>query len=204
MTDKPPRPSLMVVAFGVAILAATFRAMQTGLWSQEVVFAFAIAYGSTLVLGYGVLSGPVAFTGMLADSQANLTEKAKHIHTAKTLGDPQVGQAAGATKPKDELQEAWRGWTEGKLAGIRDGKHDGPHYSGGMDAIMDYPLWKIWTHILLGLKLIEPVIDRQRTVFARGVNAESAILAVRAAGEIPLPPQVTYKPLANTEAEKQP
>ena len=138
----------------------------------------------------------------LAEAEHLRLQAAQHAYDRRNVGKVKLTLTAQLLPAVDARAEAWRRWTVRHLEAIRDGTESGPHYTGGLDAAMDFPLWKIFTYILMKLELIGPVVNRQRTVFVAGVNAQSAALAVRAAKVVPLPPEVTFDPPGSTEQPK--
>lgn len=113
MTSRQ-RPSLLVFAFGVAVIAATLRAMQTGWWSFAdmgwTVVAFCLSYGGSLLVGWGALSAPVAVAEMWSDMHENLARARGFSLTAPAT--PPAPTAGAVTGPlyAEEWTAYWLGW----------------------------------------------------------------------------------------------
>lgn len=130
--------------------------------SLRVYGSLIVVFASLFGLFYAVPHVPSLYADacrQLAEAERLLTEAARSKQERKT-GFAFTGPAPAKTV--DQREEAWRAWLLAKLDDAE--RVGGIHYSGAMDSIMDYSLWRnYFVEMLMDLKFAGPVVDRQRT-----------------------------------------
>lgn len=177
-------PGRYAAALGAAMIALSLSLyVNPDGWRDAFLLPMAV-FGA--VLAVAAIAG--ALPELIRDYAHARLMWARNRHEAANLGRQAfAAEPAGPAVTLDNEAEAWRAWYIGVWEAIRDGQVAGPKYSNGLDAVMDYSLWKPFSANMSHLGILEPVTSRVETKYRAGMNAVAAIGVIRAASPLPYP-----------------